>query len=176
VVRFLGVARIPKPRAVQHRRSRPAFDPRRHDRSDDGNAFIPDPGEGPARAPDDLAESMAEEFVEAATTGEDRDEELLDATFPEEIGGPFVETAAAEELIDDVDDGNPPDATREPLPLPVAGLTTSPPDEISDEVAEAEESEPDAARAEPPGSPNPVEPAPGSAALNRGIPSRRSSD
>ena len=172
MVRFLDVARTRKPRAAEHRPPRPAFDPRRHDRSDGAEAFIPDPGEGPVRTPDDLAESMAEEFVEAATTGEDRDEELLDATFPEEIGGPFVETAAGEELIDDVDEGNPPDATREPLPMPIAGLTTSPPEEIP---ADAAPEEADAASAEPPGTPNPVDPAPGSAGLNRGNPSRRSS-
>src|SRR5262249_58084880 len=102
VVKFFGVARTKKPRAVESRPQRRAFDPRRHDRSDGGDAFIPDPGEGPARVGDDLAENLAEEFVEAATTGEDRDEERLDASFPEEIGGPVIETAAAPELIDDV--------------------------------------------------------------------------
>jgi hypothetical protein len=166
----VGVATRKKAPAVEPRPPRPAFDPRRHDRSDDADAFIPDPGEGPARINDDLAENLAEEFVEAATTGEDRDEELLDATFPEEIGGPFVETAAGEELIDDVDEGNPPDATREPLPMPNAGLTTSPPEELSEDVAD----EADAGRGQPPGPPNPTEPAPGSAHLNREIPSRRS--
>lgn len=164
MVRFLDVARTKKPgRAVQARPSRPAFDPRRHERSDDANAFIPDPGDGPARTADDLAETLGEDFVEAATTGEDADEHLLDASFPEEIGGPFVETAAGEELIDDVDDGNPPDATREPLPLPIAGLTTSPPDEIPEEASE----EPEAAGAESPGRPNPADPAPGSDQLNQ---------
>ena len=164
------MARTKKPRAAEARPPRPAFDPRRHDRSDDADAFIPDPGEGPARVGDDLAENLAEEFVAAATTGEDQDEELLDATFPEEIGGPFVETGAGEELIDDVDENNPPDATREPLPMPNAGLTTSPPEELTEESVE----ENDAGRGQPPGPPNPVEPAQGSAQLNREIPSRRS--
>jgi hypothetical protein len=90
--------------------------PRRRERPDDGNAFIPDPGDGPARAPDDLSERLAEEYVEAATSGEEPDEERLDASVPEDIGGPFIETSAAEELADDTDETNPADATREPLP------------------------------------------------------------
>ncbi len=133
-------------------------------RSDDGNAFFPDPGEGPARAPEDLAETLAEEFVEAATTGEDRDEEQLDATVPEEIGGPFVETRAAEELADGVDPANPPDADREPLPRPVAGLVEDP---TVDEHLDGAGAESPAVEPEPP------EPEPGVGVLNRG--SRRSS-
>jgi len=38
-------------------------------RSDDADAFIPDPEDGPAIAGDDLAEALAEEFVEGATSG-----------------------------------------------------------------------------------------------------------
>lgn len=113
---------------------------------------------------------MAEEFVEAATTGENPDEVLLDASVPEEIGGPFVETAAGEELIDDVDDNNPPEATREPLPLPIAGLTTSPLEEIA---GEAGGDEAEAAGAESTGTADPVEPARGSAELNGESPGRR---
>jgi hypothetical protein len=82
-------------------------------RPDDANAFIPDPEDGhPARADDDLAESLGEHFVEAATAGDDND----DAPVDEEMGGPFVVTAADEELAGDTDASNPPDATREPLP------------------------------------------------------------
>ena len=44
---------------------------------------------------------------------------------PEEIGGPFVETTAAEEFAHDTDEANPEDASREPLPRPVAGLVMS---------------------------------------------------
>jgi hypothetical protein len=112
------------------RRPEPAprrrFEPRARERTDDANAFVPDPEGGPARAPDDLAESLGEEFVEAATSGEDRDEERLDATVPEEIGGPFVETTAGEEMGAAADDSNPPEAEREPLPRPGAGLVTDP--------------------------------------------------
>jgi hypothetical protein len=46
-------------------------------RSDDGNAFIPDPGEGPAHTSDDLAEILAEDFVKAATSGNDALEDDL---------------------------------------------------------------------------------------------------
>jgi hypothetical protein len=99
-------------------RARPAAH-RRRERSDDGNAFIPDPGDGPARAPDDLSERLAEEYVAAATSGEEPDEER-DANVPEDIGGPFVETSANEELADDTDETNPADATREPLPRAIA--------------------------------------------------------
>ncbi len=119
------------------------------DRSDDANAFFPDPGDGPAHAPEDLAETLAEEFVQAATTGEDADEDQLDATFPEEIGGPFVETGAAEELAVGVDALIPPEAEREPLPRPMAGLVLDPTiDEHLDGSAPVEQSQ--AVRPEPP--------------------------
>jgi hypothetical protein len=133
------------------------FDPHARPRSDDGNAFLPDPEGGPARSSEDLAESLAEEFVEAATSGEDRDEEVLDATFSEEMGGPFIETGPAEEMAGSVDDMNPADADREPLPLPVAGLVTDP--DLDDQLdAQAENGEgadehvsaADADRTEPP--------------------------
>jgi hypothetical protein len=59
---------------------------------DSGEAFIPDPrGHGPARAQDQLAESLAEEYVEAATAAEDVRPEVNDEVFTEEVGGPFVE-------------------------------------------------------------------------------------
>jgi len=99
------------------RRKRPApVDPRNAKRADGADAFLPDPEGGPARTDDDLSESLGEGFVEAATSGEDRDEEMLDAAVPEELGGPFVTTSPAEELAHDIDASNPPDATREPLP------------------------------------------------------------
>jgi hypothetical protein len=96
------------------------------ERPDDANAFLPDPDGGPARSPEDLSETLAEEFVHAATSGEDRDEEMLDATVPEEIGGPFIETSAEEELAGSVDDLNPSDAEPEPFPRAVAGVVTAP--------------------------------------------------
>ncbi len=60
-------------------------------RSDDANAFLPDPGEGPARVDDDLAENLAEEFIVAATSAEESGEDVRDEVVPEELGGPFLE-------------------------------------------------------------------------------------
>jgi len=103
-----------------------------HPRHDDADAFIPDPNGGLAHTDDDLAESLAEEFLDAATRGSDAEEEL-DAVTPEELGGPFVETSAAEEFANDVDDMNPLDAEPEPLPRPVAGLVSMPNEEEEEE-------------------------------------------
>ena len=104
------------PRAVRAQRAR----------SDDGNAFIPDPADGPAHASDDLAEALAEDFIEAATRGNDVLEDDLDQALPDEVGGPFVVTRARDELAFDVDASNPPGATVEPLPKPMAGLVQRP--------------------------------------------------
>ena len=101
--------------------------PGRRGRSDSGDAFIPDPEEGgPARTDDDLAETLAEDFVRSATTGEDAEDETMDQIVPEEIGGPFVETAASEEFALGPDESNPDDAMAEPLPRAVHGLAARP--------------------------------------------------
>lgn len=97
-------------------------------RSDDANAFMPDPEDGPARIRDDLAEDLAEDYLQAATQGMEV-EEVHDQVVPEEIGGPFVETSAADEFAHDTDEANPEDASREPLPRPVAGLVMAAPEE-----------------------------------------------
>jgi hypothetical protein len=94
-------------------------------RHDDADAFVADPKDGPGRVNDDLAEELAEGFVETATSGDPGDDESLDATAPEDIGGPFVPTGATEELADDADASNPRDATREPLPRATAADPTS---------------------------------------------------
>lgn len=99
-----------------------------HQRSDDGNAFMPDPEDGPAHISDDLAENLAEDYLLAATQGPEVEEDL-NQIVPEEFGGPFVETTAAEEFAHDTDEANPPDASREPLPRPVAGLVMAAPEE-----------------------------------------------
>jgi hypothetical protein len=92
---------------------------------------MPDPGDGPARIPDDLAESLAEDFLEAATRGEEVAEDVREQIVPEELGGPFLETSALEEFANDVDGANPSDAMPEPLPRPIAGLVQPPEDEES---------------------------------------------
>ena len=93
-------------------------------RSDDAEAFIPDPGDGRARTSDDLAESLAEDYLRAATSGEDLSDERSDEVVPEEMGGPFVETTAADEMANDTDEANPEGATVEPRPRPTAHLVT----------------------------------------------------
>jgi hypothetical protein len=115
-----------KPKAMKAKRHQP--------RSDDGNAFIPDPEGGPARTDDDLAENLAEGFLQRATQDEEGDEITLDGLVPEEIGGPFVETRASAEFADGTDGSNPADASREPMPRPVAGLIHGP--EVDEEQNE----------------------------------------
>ncbi|HXT98331.1 MAG TPA: hypothetical protein VN853_18690 [Polyangia bacterium] len=98
-------------------------------RSDDANAFMPDPNGGPAHIEDDLAENLAEEFVDTVTRGDGADDAAIDGVVSEEIGGPFVFTSAADEFAHDIDAANPPDAEREPLPRPGAGLVQPPEEE-----------------------------------------------
>jgi hypothetical protein len=109
-------------------------------RSDDANAFIPDPEQGPARTSDDLAELLAEDFVESATRGNEVLEDDLDQPLSDEIGGPFVVTRAREEFAEGTDDSNPEDAEAAPLPKPVAGLVQRPRAEALEE-SEADEDE-----------------------------------
>jgi hypothetical protein len=104
---------------------RPA--PHRHQRSDDGNAFIPDPEDGPAHTRDVLAESLAEDYLQGATSGgEPMAEEQNDMVTPEELGGPFVETSARDEFADGTDESNPIDAERAALPLTGPGIVATP--------------------------------------------------
>lgn len=77
--------------------------PVRHQRKDDGNAFIHDPGSGPAHTRDRLAEELAEEFLASATSGEEQAEDALNADVEEELGGPFVMTAPGTEIGTDDD-------------------------------------------------------------------------
>ncbi len=66
---------------------------------------------------DDLGEMLGEEYVRSVTSGEEQGVELRDEEVPEEDGGPFIETSPRKEFAFDVDDSNPEDAEREPLPL-----------------------------------------------------------
>jgi hypothetical protein len=127
-------------------------EPHRVRRTDDADAFIPDPSDdGPARSNDDLAEVLAEDFLESATRGNDVYEDELERSLPDEVGGPFVVTDADEELADDVDESNPADAEPAGRPRAVAGLVQRPraeelaegEDEGEDEEEEEEEDEDD---------------------------------
>jgi len=120
--------------ATRHRRSRSAA------RSDDADAFIPEPEQGkPARTDDDLAEALAEGFVASATAGENVEDEALEAFVPEEIGGPFIESGAEREFAQGIDEANPEGADREPLPRAVAGLVQDATEEREMEAWEAGE-------------------------------------
>ena len=65
-------------------------------RRDDADAFFPDPGAGPALAPDDLAEELAEEFLASATMAQGQGEDGHEQYVDEEIGGPFVQSGGRE--------------------------------------------------------------------------------
>jgi hypothetical protein len=113
----------------------PAPEAHRSRRSDDADAFLPDPSDdGPAHTSDDLAEVLAEDFLESATRGNDVYEDELDRPLSDEVGGPFVVTDAGEEMADDVDDSNPVDAEPAGRPRAVAGLVQRPrAEELSEE-------------------------------------------
>ncbi|HEX4339673.1 MAG TPA: hypothetical protein VH062_27385 [Polyangiaceae bacterium] len=70
-------------------------------------------------------EAIAEEFGEGAvsnmTSGEDMLPDAMDENSEEETGGPFVETAAAEEFAQGTDESNIAGATREPFPKTSGG-------------------------------------------------------
>jgi hypothetical protein len=70
----------------------------------------------PGAESDDLAEELAEEYVESATSGAQAAEDIRDEEVPEETGGPFVQTSSATEFAYDTDGSNPRDAKRAPFP------------------------------------------------------------
>ncbi len=137
--------------ARQTKRARPAGSPERREaeararagRSDDADAFIRDPGDGPANVDDDLAEVLAQDFVAAATSGEDVADEDFDQSVAEDFGGPFLESDANEEFARRPDRSNPRSATREPLPTALGRGPYTPEDvEQADESSAESESEP----------------------------------
>ncbi len=69
-----------------------------------------------ARSLDPLAAALGEEFIAAATAGEDVRLSELDEGVPEEEGGPFVITKARDEFARGRDGSNPRGSTREPFP------------------------------------------------------------
>lgn len=79
-------------------------------------AFLPDPGQGPARVKDELAEEFAERFINSATSDEDRDDVRMQEPTIEEEGGPYVTTSEAEEFGGDPDANNPRETEPEPFP------------------------------------------------------------
>jgi hypothetical protein len=90
-------------------------------RSDDAEAFLPEHDPRRVHNKDDLAEELGKEFVTSATSGEESGTDSLNADVPEDLGGPFVEVAAAREFARGTDESNPEDA--EPAELPTANAT-----------------------------------------------------
>ena len=71
---------------------------------------------GHAKSKDPLAEVLGEDYVAAATTGEDVGLETLNQGLPEDEGGPFVVTRGRDEFARGPDESNPKGSTREPFP------------------------------------------------------------
>jgi hypothetical protein len=76
-----------------------------------GRAFIVEP-----RGNDDLAEELAEEAIESATSGEYDGEDRMNQAVAEETGGPFVESTGKVEFAHGTDLSNPKGAKKEPFP------------------------------------------------------------
>ncbi len=75
----------PAPSPPAHQWPRPAPP------SDGGEAFLGDPRRThSSHAKDELAEVLAEEFLAAATSGEEITEDVRDEVTDEEKGGPFL--------------------------------------------------------------------------------------
>jgi hypothetical protein len=121
-----GNRKVKTPPETEVERPRRDVEVERVMRADSADAFIRNPDDGDITVDDDLAETLAEEFVHAATSGENQAEEALDQMVPEEIGGPFIETTAEEEFADGTDESNPADAEPEPIPRAVTGLAARP--------------------------------------------------
>lgn len=90
-------------------------------RKDDANAFLPDPDGGPIKSNGDAGDEMTEDFLRAATSGQDEAEEVRNQVLSEEIGGPFVTSTASQEISYEGDESNPPDAEVEGRPSPMRG-------------------------------------------------------
>ncbi len=80
-------------------------------RQEEDQAFLDHP-----KSREPLAEVLGEEFVAAATTGEDVRLDALNRGMPEDDGGPFVITRGRDEFARGSDPSSPKDATREPFP------------------------------------------------------------
>jgi hypothetical protein len=107
-----------------------------HPRPDAGDAFIKDPSgkRGMAHTRDELAETLAEQFVDSVTMAQSSNG-FDDPSFPEEVGGPFITTRAKQEFARDIDPSNPVDAEREALPTAMSEVEGEPEEEEEEEGA-----------------------------------------
>lgn len=108
-------------------------------RSDSADAFIRE-SEQTTGTQDDLAEHLAEEFTRSIATGEADDERVDDDLQPEEIGGPFIESAADREYgATRARTGPDPDSPPNPVPEAVGSLVVASPEEEQQAAEEAAE-------------------------------------
>jgi hypothetical protein len=116
-------------------------------RSDSADAFIRE-SEQRTGTRDDLAEHLAEQFERSVTTGEADDDTSADGLQPEEIGGPFLESAAAVEYgatrTSSVDEGMP-----NPVPEAVGSLAVASAEEEQEAVEQDTEQGDDVDSPEP---------------------------
>lgn len=116
---------------MQPARNKKHWVPAKRVRRDDGHAFFPDPYDGPAVAPDQFAEELAEGFLAAATTGQEQGADVHEQLVDEEEGGPFVLSSSRQEFArEDADYDD-----LEPEAFPTSGRASSipPPDEVEEE-------------------------------------------
>jgi hypothetical protein len=112
-------------------------------RSDDGNAFMPESDQRTGTR-DELAEHLAEEHQRAVTTGESNDDDVED-TLAEEMGGSYILSGAEAEFGDTATEPNvAPDVERNPLPQAVGPLAIASLEEGRDAVEALEEQTGDA--------------------------------
>lgn len=69
-----------------------------------------------ANSAEELSEEFGEAYLQSVTSGEQSEPDRRERITPDELGGPFVVTAASREFADGTDESNIAEATREPLP------------------------------------------------------------
>lgn len=125
------------------RRRRPA------QRSDSADAFIRESDQRTGTR-DELAEHLAEAFERSIATGEMDDDLSDDALQPEEIGGPFIESAADREYgATRAGVTSDPDSTPSPVPEAVGSLVVASAEEEGQALEDATEKDEEADRPQP---------------------------
>ncbi len=110
---------LPEPR--HHSRAFYAEARRHAARTDDAHAFVSDISERQRPLDDDLAETLGEDFLSSATSGEEVSLEVFDEAVSEELGGPFITVPGEREFAPGTDESNPPGAERAAFPTANAG-------------------------------------------------------
>lgn len=118
-------ARDTQPDARHHSRAFYAEARRHAARSDDAHAFVSDVNERQRPLDDDLAETLGEDFLSSATSGEEVSPEVFDEPVSEELGGPFITVPGEREFAAGTDASNPPGAEKAAFPTANAGPARS---------------------------------------------------